>query len=323
MTAPTPTDALLGQGEYRYESLQDWARLPEGWSFIEVSGVTVDSRDNVYVMCRGEHPIIVLDPNGNFVRSFGEGQFDRRAHGIHASPDDFIYTVNDNQHCVRKYTTDGQLVLTIGREYDEAPKWSGRPFNRPTNMAVSPVSGDVYITDGYGNARVHRYAPDGQHLVSWGEPGVLPGQFQIPHNVVVDRDENVFVTDRENNRVQVFDKDGNLQDIWRDIYRPQALCMDAAGTIYVGEMLQIAEMQWAPDLGHHLNVFSHAGKRLARLGDPDLGDAPTQFIAPHGFGVDSHGNLYVGEVSYTVYGQRLDPKRTFKSFRRLTRVRSA
>ena len=313
---------IISNGDFRYESLQDWAKLPDGWSFIEVSGVTVDSNDNVYVLNRGEHPVIVLDKHGNFVRSFGEGKFDRRAHGIHASPDDFIYTVNDNQHCIRKWTTDGQLVMTIGKEFDPAPKWGGQPFNTPTNMAVSPNSGDVYITDGYGNSRVHRYSPDGQHLVSWGAPGVLPGQFQIPHNVVIDRDETVFVTDRENNRIQVFDKNGKLQDIWRDIYRPQALCMDREGLLYVGEMLQIPELKDCDGVGHNLNVFSHDGKRLAHLGDPKLGDAPTEFIAPHGFGVDSMGNLYVGEVSYTVYGQRLDPKQTFKSFRRLTRVRS-
>jgi DNA-binding beta-propeller fold protein YncE len=103
MTAAS--SAVLGDGEFRYESLQDWAKLPDGWSFIEVSGVTVDSSDNVYVLNRGEHPVIVLDKQGNFLRSFGEGQFDRRAHGIHASPDDYIYTVNDNQHCIRKWTT--------------------------------------------------------------------------------------------------------------------------------------------------------------------------------------------------------------------------
>jgi DNA-binding beta-propeller fold protein YncE len=218
---------------------------------------------------------------------------------------------------------DGQLVMTIGREFEPAEKWSGRPFHTPTNMAVSPVSGDVYITDGYGNSRVHRYAPDGRHLNSWGAPGVAPGEFQIPHNVVIDRDELVFVTDRENHRLQVFDKHGQLQDIWRDIYRPQALCMDRSGLLYIGEMLQIPELKDCPGVGHNLNVFSHTGQRLAHLGDPTLGDSPTEFIAPHGFGVDSAGNLYVGEVSYTVYGQRLEPKQTFKSFRRLTRLKSA
>jgi len=311
----------LGDGAFHYEADQQWAQLPDGWSFIEVSGVTVDSSDNVYVMCRGEHPIIVFDQNGRFLRSFGEGEFNRRAHGIHASPDDFIYTVNDDQHCIKKYTTDGKLVATIGTEHQPAEKWSGHPFNRPTNMAVSPTSGDVYVTDGYGNARVHRYSPDGQHILSWGAQGCEPGEFQVPRNVVVDCDEHVFVTDRQNNRVQVFDKDGHLQHIWHDIYRPQALCIGRDGTIYVGEMLNHPDLADCPGLGHRLNAFDTSGRRLARFGDPQIGDEPTQFIAPHGFGVDSQGNLYVGEVSHTVYGRRFDPPRTYRSFRKLTRVR--
>ena len=189
--------------------------------------------------------------------------------------------------------------MTIGHEFDPAPKWGGKPFNTPTNMAVSPNTGDVYITDGYGNSRVHRYSPDGQHLVSWGATRRRTGQFQIPHNVVIDRDEMVFVTDRENNRFRCSTRTASYSDIWRDIYRPQALCMDREGTIYIGEMLQIPELKDCPGVGHNLNVFSHDGKRLAHLGDPKLGDGPTEFIAPHGFGVDSAGNLYVGEVSAT------------------------
>lgn len=305
---------------YRYESLQDWAKLPEGWSFVDASGVTVDSHDNVYVLNRGTHPVIVFDPEGNVLRTWGEGEFDQRAHGIHASPDDFIWTVNDSQHCIKKYTPEGKLVLTIGKEFEAAEKWSGRPFNRPTNMAVSPVSGDVYVTDGYGNSRVHRYAPDGSHIVSWGDAGVAPGEFQIPHNVVVDNDENVFVTDRENNRMQVFDKNGKLQEVWNYLYRPQALCMDRAGTFYVGEMLNQPDLADHPGVGHRLNVLSHTGEHLARLGDATLGDEPTQFIAPHGMGVDSKGNLYVGEVSHTVYGRRFDPPRYYRAFRKLARL---
>jgi len=312
--------AIIESGAFRYESLQDWAQLPDGWSFIEVSGVAVDSHDNVYVLCRGEHPVVVFDRDGGFVRSFGEGEFNRRAHGIHASPDDYIFTVNDDQHCVKKYTPEGKLEMVIGTENHEAEKWSGKPFNRPTNMAVSPTTGDVYITDGYGNARVHRYSADGRHIVSWGEAGVAPGEFQIPHNVVIDADENVFVTDRENNRLQVFDKMGKLQEVWNYFYRPQAFAMGRDGTFYVGEMLNHAELSDHPALGHRINVVSHSGEHLARLGDPEIGDEPTQFIAPHGMAVDSQGNIYVGEVSHTVYGRRFDPPRTYRSFRRLSRL---
>jgi hypothetical protein len=310
----------IGTGRFTYETVEGWAQIPAGYEFPDASGVTVDSQDNVYILNRGPHPVIVIDKDGKFVRSWGEGEFDARAHGIHCSPDDFIWTVNDSQHCIKKYTPEGKLVLTIGIEGQQAEKWSGNPFNRPTNMAVSPNTGDVYVTDGYGNSRVHRYTAEGKHIVSWGAPGVDPGEFQVPHNVVIDADENVYVTDRENYRLQVFDSNGNLKNIWQNIYRPQALCMDREGIVYVGEMLMDTELTDYPKVGHRLNAYDRTGQRLARVGDPLIGDGPTQFIAPHGFGVDSQGNLYVGEVSYTVYGRRMDPPKTFRCFRKLRRV---
>ena len=310
----------IGEGRFRYETEEGWGKFPEGYEFPDASGVTVDSKDNVYVLNRGPHPVIVLDKAGNFVRSWGEGEFDARAHGIHASPDDFIWTVNDNQHCIKKYTPEGKLVMTVGIEGQEAEKWGGKPFNRPTNMAISPNTGDVYVTDGYGNSRVHRYTSEGKHIVSWGAPGVDPGEFQVPHNVVIDENEDVYVTDRENYRLQVFDNQGNLKTIWQNIYRPQALCMDAEGTIYIGEQLMENELFDYGKVGHRLNAYRKDGTRLARIGDPMIGDGPAQFIAPHGFGVDSQGNLYVGEVSYTVYGRRLDPPQTFRCFRKLRRL---
>ncbi|MBV8084487.1 MAG: hypothetical protein JO247_06690 [Chloroflexi bacterium] len=314
------TAMTIGSGPFTYEPDQTWHKMPDGdYAFIDVPAICVDSKDNVYAMNRGAHPIQVYGKNGAFVRSWGEGQFDRRAHGIHCSPDDFIWTVNDSQHCVKKYTTDGQLKQVIGTENQAAQKWSGVPFNRPTNVAISPTSGDVYVTDGYGNSRVHRFSSDGKHVVSWGSTGTEPGEFQIPHNVVVDRDENVFVTDRENNRLQVFDKNGKLQAIWHDIYRPQAMCMGKDGTIYIGEMLNHPDVADCPGVGHRVNAYNRDGQRLARIGDSDIGDEPTQFIAPHGFGVDSGGNLYVGEVSFTVYGSRFEPKRVYKAFRKLIR----
>ena len=308
----------IGAGRFTYETAEGWDKVPAGYEFPEASGVAIDSEDNVYILNRGAHPVIVLDKDGNFLRSFGEGEFDdRRAHGIHASPDDHIYTVSDSQHCIKKHTREGKLVMVIGDENQAADKWSGDPFNRPTNMAVSPNTGDIYITDGYGNSRVHRYTSEGKHIISWGAPGVEPGEFQVPHNVVIDQDENVYVTDRENYRIQVFDAKGNLQTIWQNIYRPQALCIDRNGVIYVGELVMDDQLFDYPMVGHRLNAFTKDGKRLARIGDPMLGDGPTQFIAPHGCGVDSTGNLYVAEVSYTVYGSKLDPPKTFRCFRKL------
>ncbi len=311
----------LRSGDYAFEPVDNWAKLPDGWTFHEVGGVTVDAQDNVYVFCRGEHPVIVFDKNGNFLRSFGEGTFTRRAHGINCSPDGFIYCVDDSQHCVHKFTTEGKLVWTLGDQGKPAPKWGGAPFNRPTHMAVSPKTGDIFVSDGYGNSMVHRFSPDGKLLKSWGGVGCEPGEFQHPHNVIIDADEYVYIADRENNRVQVFDGNGKLQGIWHDIYRPDGFCMDKNGVFYVGELRSQAGFEDYNEAGHRISIHSKDGKRLARIGDTMDGEGPGQFIAPHGCVVDSSGDLYVGDVSFTMKGSRETPPRTYRSFQKLRRVK--
>ncbi|MPZ47776.1 MAG: hypothetical protein GEU75_00390 [Dehalococcoidia bacterium] len=307
----------LRSGAFAYEDDIDWPKIPAGYEFPEAAAVEVDEDDNVYVFNRGPHPVIVFDKAGNFLRSFGEETFTARAHGIHISPDGFIYLVDDSQHAVHKFGKDGKLVWTLGEAGKPAPKWSGTPFNRPTHMAVSPKSGDIFVTDGYGNSRVHRFSPDGKLLLSWGQVGSDPGEFLNPHNVVVDADENVYIADRENSRVQVFDGQGKVQDIWYGIFRADGMCMGQDGTFYIGELNGAHDTNV---LGHRLCIYSKDGKRLARLGDPEDGDGPGQFIAIHGVAVDSQGNVYVTEVSYTMKGRSQEPPRTYRSFRRLKKV---
>src|SRR3970282_2015747 len=134
---------ILGSGEFRYEVIEGWGKLPDGWTFQEVAAVAVDAKDQVYCFTRGAHPVIVFDRDGNFLRSWGEGVF-KRAHGATIGPDETIFL---------------------------------------TEFAFSP-RGDIYVSDGYGNSRVHKYSPDGKLLFSWGEPGCDPGQFNIVHHSV-------------------------------------------------------------------------------------------------------------------------------------------
>src|SRR3990172_6022066 len=168
-----------------FQVLEDWGKLPEGWRYLEAAGVTVDSKDRVYVFARGEHPVIVFDRDGNFVRSWGEGLV-KRAHGITIGPDDEVWLTDDANHTIRKFTPEGKLLLTIGDPDNPATLQSGKPFNRPTHVALCPKTGNIYISDGYGNSRVHKYDPNGRHLLSWGEPGTDPGCFNIPHNIATD-----------------------------------------------------------------------------------------------------------------------------------------
>jgi DNA-binding beta-propeller fold protein YncE len=226
---------IVGSGEHRYEVIENWGKLPDGWRYGEVAAVGVDSKDNVYVFARSEHPMMVFDSDGNFLRSWGEGLF-KRPHGVHLAPDDTIYCTDDGDHTVRRLTLDGKLLLEIGVPGEPAPMYGGDPFNRCTHTALSP-EGDLYVADGYGNARVHKYSPNGKLQFSWGEPGTDPGAFNIVHNICCDADGWVYVADRENHRVQVFDGKGKYQSQWNNLHRPCGLCMTQGRNpiAYIGE----------------------------------------------------------------------------------------
>ena len=289
---------VVGQGDYKYEIVEDWAKLPEGWSFKEVAAVGVDKNDNVYCFNRGEHPVMVFDRDGKFLRSWGEGVYPR-AHGVHMGPDDSIYLTDDGGHFVRKCALDGKVLLELGVPGKPAPYLSGEPFNRCTHTALSPDQ-DIYVSDGYGNARVHKYSPDGKLLMSWGEPGSDPGQFNLVHNICADADGWVYVADRENHRVQVFDGNGKYETQWNNLHRPCGLYMPYAHhpVCYIGE-LSVNRLN--ANLGPRVSIVDNEGKLLSRLGDPFAGQAPTSFIGPHGLAVDSRGDLYVGEVCWTLW----------------------
>jgi hypothetical protein len=318
-----PMTSILGAGKFSYEVAGDWAKLPDGWAFGDVAAVAVDKQDRVYVFNRGEHPMIVFDRQGNFLRSWGEGLF-ARAHGLHIGPDEHLYCTDDGDHTVRKCALDGKVVLTIGIPGKPAPYMSGEPFHRCTHTALSP-RGDIYVSDGYGNARVHKYSPDGKLLLSWGEPGCEPGQFNIPHNICSDPDGWVYVADRENHRVQVFDGNGKYEAQWNNTHRPCGLHAGAGRKplFYVGELGPVLAInREVPNLGPRISILTHEGKLLARLGDVRAGTRIDQFIAPHGLTVDSRGDLYVGEVSFTAWPQIYPgspPPAGLRSLRKLVR----
>ena len=313
---------IVGSGEYTYEALESWQKLPDGINLIETPGVAVNSQDRVYAITRNTaHPVMVFESDGTFVSSFGEGVFSQRTHGIVIGPDDSVYCADDGTHTITKFTPQGELLMTLGTPGQPAAKWGGQPFNRPTHAAVSPVTGNLYISDGYGNSRIHKYTPDGRHLLSWGEPGIDAGQFIRPHNIAVDDQDRVYVADREAHRVQVFDAEGKVVAVWHDVYRPDGMTLGPDGNIYVGELNGIPGVDDAPGLGHRVSILSREGKLLTRFGDPVEGEAPGQFIAPHGIAVDSNGDIYVGEVSFTIRGSKMSPPRELRSLSKLRRVR--
>jgi DNA-binding beta-propeller fold protein YncE len=202
---------VFGTGDFLYNHVPNWEKLPDGMAFKECPGVAVDSQDNVYVLTRGEHPIIVFDKDGNYLRTFGEGHFsDNRTHGLYIAHDDSLLVADDGIHTIQKFSSTGEKLMEIGEKNHPAPAWSGQAFNRPTSAAIMPSNGDVYVSDGYGNSRIHVYSGSGDYKFSWGSPGIDAGQFIRPHNIAVDSDDKVYVVDREAHRIQIFDAKGNF-----------------------------------------------------------------------------------------------------------------
>jgi hypothetical protein len=329
---------IVGQGSYRYEVAEGWGQLPAGWSFGDVTAIAVDSADNVFVFTRTPHPVIVFDREGRFLGSWGEGIFSR-AHGITITPGDIVWCTDDKDHTVRKFAADGKLLQTIGTP--NQPSDTGYvtasgpgalltitrgagPFNRPTRLAMAP-NGELYVSDGYGNARVHRFTADGVLIQSWGEPGDAPGQFNLPHSVWVHRDGRVFVSDRENDRVQIFSPSGEFLAMWRNIPRAADVWIDRHDNVYVGELdLAAGERNMAGKLmtetrPSHVSVRDLNGNVLSIWGNPDV-FAPDGFTSAHSVCVDSHGDVYVGEVAETVLNRTGRYRRDYRAIKKFVRI---
>lgn len=320
--------------QFGYEANDLWAKLPIGWSWTEVVAVATDAEDHVYVFNRGEHAVMVFNPDGTFLHSWGEGLF-ARPHGIFIGPDDAVYCTDDLDHTVRKFTPDGRLLLTLGTsgkpsntgatsvDYRTILRF-GPPFHFPTNLALSPER-EMYVCDGYGNARVHKFSSDGRLIFSFGEPGNGPGQFQVPHGIAVDRQGTVYVADRENSRIQLFTPDGRFLSEWTDVARPCQIFIDEAGNVFVAELGFRAGM-WpgttAPTAdapGGRVSIFDRHGELQARWGGGQNPCAPGDFFAPHGICVDSHGDIYVAEVTLSAGGNRGLVPRTCHTLQKFTR----
>jgi hypothetical protein len=305
---PTVT---LGTDHFTYRVAAGWGRPPEGWQHGDVADVAIDSAGRVFIFNRGEHPVIIYEADGTFVGSWGEGIF-TNAHGITIGPDDSVFCVDDGAHVVRKFTADGQLLGTIGNPGVKSDtgyvvgdylsvKVGGPPFNRPTALAFGP-DGDVYVSDGYGNARVHRFSTELELKSSWGEPGDGPGEFHIPHAIAATPDGRLLVADRENWRIQQFDLSGRYIGEFGNTCRPAGLAVDTAGNIYVCELgLFVGRYPVTPPPGEdgppsRMSILSPTGDLIARWGTTEPSD-PGSFFAAHGLAVDRAGDLYVAEIT--------------------------
>ena len=307
-----------GTGDYTYELVDGWAKCPDEW-IQEAAALFIDSQDRVYVLGRGAHPLTVFDRGGNILSSWeGGGELIGFAHGIYVDQDFSVYCADVRRHIVSKFSPEGELLLEIGNKDQPSdtgfvpppPRHTGflkrwaewrdcllatkkraaPPFNRPTGVFVTH-SGEIYVSDGYGNARIHKFSPEGTLLLSWGEVGDGPGQFINPHSVWVDKQERVWVCDRENYRIQIFSNQGEFLSEWEDLAYPCNVWIDDNEIVYVTE-----------NMYQQVSLFTIDGKRLARLccqEDPEA----AAFICPHMVGVDSHGDIYIADTAWSMWGQ--------------------
>ena len=271
--------------DFSYELVQDFPKLPDGQSFEVVSSVATDSQDRLYVFQRTNPPVVVFDSNGKYLNAWG-GDTITSPHGLTIT-DDAVYVTDRDESLAVKYSLDGNPLLVIGERGVHSdtggetpgalvPRAAG-PFNYPTEMAPAP-SGDIYVSDGYRNSRIHRFTSDGRLISSWGQPGKTePGEFHLPHSLMIDPEGKVYVCDRANRRVQIFSADGEFITMWTGMGGPNNLVRADDGLFYMCE-------QEADGNPPYVSIRDGDGGVLARW----------EVRHAHGMWVDSKGDIYLG-----------------------------
>src|SRR5579862_986609 len=285
LTAAARAGAQGAKGPYEavpelgYRAIPDFFRAPEGSGVGEASGVALDSKGHIFLFQRTRPMLSEYDETGNFVRSLGEGLF-THPHGLRIDPDDNIWTTDDGSHLVLKLSTTGRVLLVLGRKDLAAEsEWT---FNQPTDVAFGK-NGDIYVSDGYGNSRVVQFDRKGNFVRTWGRYGTGPGEFNLPHSIAIDGEGRVYVGDRENKRIQVFDSEGHYLKEWT-----------SAGYPY-GLFITPDQHVWMIDGGYDRIVeLDQDGKILGALGEP--GRAPGQFAWGHFLAVGRDRRIYAAEV---------------------------
>ena len=272
----------FGYGDYVYELDEGWGTLPDGWVFGQIPAVACDSEDRVYVYSRSAHPLVIFDRDGNFLDSWGEGIL-KDAHGIYIDGEDNVYCAERDNHAVFKFNPKGELVMTLGTPGKPGP-WN-KPFNVPTDVAILE-SGELLVSDGYENRCVHYFSPEGEWLRSFGDDGTGPGEFKLVHTVRVDRYNRIWICDRDNRRIQIFDADGQFITEWKDLPQPDNIYFDTEDdVVYIAELEQ------------EVSIYTFDQELLSQWGGRQLSDKPGEFCgAAHGIWLDSRGDMYVGQV---------------------------
>ena len=266
-----------------YKLVPDWAKLPPGWNFGECAGVEADRDGSVWVFNRGPHPVIQFDRHGKLLQAWSEAPV-VRPHGLGIDPDGNIWLVDQGGHSVMKFNRQGRLLMVFANPGRTAGNNDSKyAFNQPTGIAFTPA-GDFYVSDGYGNSRVIQYNKQGEYLRHWGKNGTADGEFNLVHDVALDKRGHVFVADRTNSRIQVFDSEGKFLAKWTHVGQPWGMAYASAeDALYMCDGLNNRVVKLSVD-GEILGAFGGFGK------------TPGKFDFAHHIAVDAEGSLYVVEI---------------------------
>jgi len=298
-----------------YSVVHGWPILPEGFVLGQVSGVAVDSHNHVFAFHRAEgswaddktHPIasptiLCFDgATGKLLASWGEKRF-LEPHGLRVDRDDNVWVTDRGLQQIFKFSHDGKLLLTIGTERKAGV--DATHFDKPTDIAFA-ADGSVYISDGYGNNRVAKFAPDGKFLLDWGHKGTGPGEFDLPHSVAVDAQGLVYVADRGNSRIQIFDANGKFLNQWKspELGRPWTLAIGPDKLLY---MVDGGDLKPAPPDRGQILKLDLQGKILAKWSR--FGNYDGQIYWGHAISVGKDGAVYVGDVYHGMRVQKFIPR---------------
>ncbi len=262
----------------------NFLKVPAEAPICTPTGVAINSQNHIFVANSGPMKLMEFDENGEFIRELIPGIL-VGPHGARVDEDDNIWVTDLELHVVLKINPDGQIGMVLGQKgnsglYDEEREMS--LFFKPADVAFGS-GGEVYVADGYGNSRIVKFDKDGNFIKAWGEKGSEPGQFDNPHNIIIDKDQKVYVSDRNNKRIQVFDAEGKFLAAWTHLGKPWGLVLTENQTIYMTD-------------GTHEEIYKldRKGKILGQFGSP--GQQVSNFRAAHGIALDSDENIYVTEI---------------------------
>jgi hypothetical protein len=269
-----------------------WPKKPATITWGDVSGVAVDAKDNVWVFTRSAPNLQIYSPAGELLKTWPDLEH-KRAHHIKFDAEGNVWLSDVGLHTVRKFTPEGKLLLTLGTPGVEGEDQTH--MNKPTDMAISPA-GDVFVSDGYGNNRVVHFDKTGKFVKSWGKLGAGPGEFNLPHAICMDSKGRLYVGDRSNARIQVFDQSGAFLDQWRNLIVTWGLWITPKDEIWACGTSPSLNPPGTPPTDQVFMRFATSGK-LLELWCPKLGqENPGETDWVHAVAMDSKGNLYAGDI---------------------------